>query len=102
MELVYSGKVAGVTFEPARSGILKAARSGKPTCVILTHNPNNPHDSNAIEVRFDDTFVGHIPATFCRKILDIGIDRVTAQFERWNSLDGGRTVSGAMIEVFKA
>lgn len=31
--------------------------------VLITHNPLNPYDPFALEVRIDDTFVGHIPRT---------------------------------------
>lgn len=41
------------------------------THLALTHEPDNPHDPNAIMVLLDDKLVGYIAAKDCPHILDI-------------------------------
>lgn len=105
MELVYSGSIVGVTFEPAKSNIIRAVaayRSVKPH-VVLEHDPANPYDSEAIRVLFrgagPDIFVGHIPKPHNSKILALGLNTLNASFERWNEVKG--QIAGATIEVTK-
>lgn len=58
--------------EPIYKMTLKASR------LDLTHEPDNPHDPNAIMVLLDDRLVGYMPAKSCKHILDImDSDRVT-------------------------
>lgn len=104
MELLYQGKVAGVTFEPAKSGVQRlvahaATRQGEEISVTLTHNPKNPYDSDAVEVRVDDIFVGHVARPYNSKLLNVGLGNVQAFFERWSDVDGKRI--GLSIEVFR-
>ena len=42
-----------------------------PSHLDLTHEPDNPHDPNAIKVMLDNKLVGYIPKDDCQHILDI-------------------------------
>ncbi len=106
MELIYEGRIAGVTFSPARENVARATAVYKTRAplVKLEHEPSNPHDPEAIRVIFQgegpDLFMGHIPKPFNSKLLAVGLDNVTAKFDRWTELSG--KTAGAFIEVSKA
>jgi len=107
MELIYNGKIAGVSFEPARSGILKLAADVKKMediKVRLRHNPQNEYDSNALEVwaHFStkpEMFLGHVPKPFNLKCLDVGLENLEIKFEQF-TVQSSKIV-GAIIEVIK-
>lgn len=42
-----------------------------PSHLDLVHEPDNPHDPNAIKVMLDNKLVGYIPKDDCQHILDI-------------------------------
>jgi len=105
VELVFSGKLAGVSFSPAKENLAQAVKEygvGGPSDVQLEHDPSNPYDSEAIKVIFQPGgfFVGHIPKPHNSKLLVVGLDGTKVAFERWNK--HGEIVVGAMIEVTRS
>lgn len=108
MELIYEGKIVGVSFEPAKSGLQRAyadMRGQAPAAVRLEHDPNNVYDNQAIKVFFkcnsNEHFVGHIPKPYNAKMLEAGLAKMAVKFDRWN-IAAGRPVAGANIEVAKS
>lgn len=60
---------------PIYKTVVKASR------IDLTHEPDNPHDPNAIMVLLDDKLVGYMPKESCKHILEL--------------MDNGRFVSAS-------
>lgn len=66
--------VVGVSFVPGYPGnILELSKtvnlaSSERVFVSLVRNPDNPYDSNAIEVRLDNKMLGHIPKEIAARI----------------------------------
>lgn len=107
VQLVYSGKLAGTSFSPAKENLQKLADSlrkdieenGASISVELVHDPANPYDKNALKVICNGIFVGHVPRSWNDRILDIGLEKVKASFERFNVHPQSEKIVGAAIEV---
>lgn len=105
-EVIYAGNVAGVTFSPAKEGLQALIRHaetsvGKEIVTTLTHNPANPHDHEALEVRVNSFMVGHVPRPYNSKIIREGLDRVEVSFDRFNMLPDRSKIVGLQIEVLR-
>lgn len=107
--IVYFGKVAGVSYEPAKSNLSKAVKWLKSRMnrkdfdpkIRLAHNPENKYDKNAIEVHLSESdkeyFIGHVPKTVNIVMLKLGLKNLDAELDSLNEFDG--SVTGATIKV---
>ncbi len=95
-KMMYEGSVVGTTFEPAKSNIPIAIdylntfvdwNSFIEPIVELKHNPLNKYDSNALEVHIGyegkTFFVGHIPKTHNKQLLDMGLENLNTELDRF-------------------
>jgi hypothetical protein len=103
--ILFSGNVAGPSFEPAKSNF-RILWNNKPSgAVELRHNPDNKYDRNAIEVHIgvegakEKLFIGHVPKGPNVTILAAGLSRVEAVLLHLNYYEE-RPV-GARIEIKK-
>jgi len=111
MRLLYTGSVVGVSFKPQRDNLqsfveLMARKKEEGTLnpqISLQHQPDNPHDKNAVKVFAgqDDEFywVGFIPRTHNEGVLQYGLDKVEVFLEDFNTNYEGEIV-GLSINVY--
>jgi len=110
-ELIFRGKVAGVTFSPAKENLQKLVEFcednvEEPIEVTLRANPANLYDKYALEVWVRPegatngaVFLGHVPRSFNEKALAVGLDKLETRLEQFNRHDG--RVAGVTIEIIK-
>jgi len=90
-KLLYTGTIAGVSFEPAKTNLREAVEyfqnqmedpKWRPQCK-LNHESTNQYDRNAIRVSIGDARtsfeVGYLPKTHNTQVLEAGIDKVKAE-----------------------
>jgi hypothetical protein len=109
--IIYSGSVAGASFEPAKSEIARSRLYQHTDKITLIPDPTNEYDPKAIRIYLEtDTpsepggpnkhiFLGYIPRTTNSKLLAIGLDKVKARFVCFNEFDGRRVGAQIMIEA---
>lgn len=107
-QVVYSGRVVGVNFEPNKSNLQKAVdffrsldESELDPKVRLEHEPTNKFDKNAIKVFVGcnnrEFPIGHIPKTHNEVMLKLGITNLLAEMTTVNEMEG--QVVGFNIQV---
>ena len=89
MEIVFDGRAAGVTFNPAKKNIKKLYRGGiKEPKLRLVPMPENKYDKNAIRVVTD--FLGRVielgwvPKTDNSRMLEYGLSNIHCMFGGYN------------------
>lgn len=98
-EKVYIGKVAGISFSPAKENFKKVMEkfNSMPVDKVvfdlsLRHDPENPYDANAVEVLLGQKGeevlrVGFVPKPNNQDVLREGIDNVDVEVVNFNRMD---------------
>ena len=98
-KLLYTGTLAGVSFEPAKSNLKKLVtyleqfnKKGTLAPVVkLIPDPENKFDKFAIRVSVgqQDKFfeVGYIPKTHNQRLHEHGLDKIEATMEDFSTFD---------------
>jgi hypothetical protein len=74
--------LVGVTFrQPTLKDVFEETRA-QPFDALLTHEPDNPHDRNALAVQLDGRLLGYIPKSKQHFFLEIP-QHVTCIVEHW-------------------
>jgi hypothetical protein len=101
---IYSGNVAGSSFEPAASNIAKSIWYELTEEIELIHNPENQFDKNAVEVYIKvkndfPIFIGYVPRPINLTALDIGLKNIKGRLLHFNTYEDKPV--GAAIELHK-
>ena len=100
-DVVYRGKVVGVTFSPTKESFqaciarFKEVGEGQIDPVVrLEHDPSNKFDPNAVKVLMknrgdqDEFHIGWLPGPknggFNKKVLEVGLDNCKVELEQCN------------------
>lgn len=109
-QVLYFGKVVGVTFEPTKTHfkacVAELQQQGEKVMnpvLKLRHNPENQYDPNAVEVWMGHNepthHIGFIPRTHNRLLLLEGLEHLGVRLLKCNLFED--KIVGFGIEVYK-